>query len=148
VYTLDGFNQALIDTQDNMSLLVHTTKRLDNLEISILSSIPSGRIFYDCEIPQGISLPLQWDSPLISHKSQLRYNKTQYRLQHNHKYMVCTAIYIDLISQSKASSKHNIYIIICKVRIKPIYAKEQVTFDVNKLSTCCRKEKHWIYESI
>ena len=68
----------------------------------------------------------------------------QYRLKYKHKYMVCKPTYIDLISQDKASRKHIIYKNMQGT--KPAHVKVRVTVNVNKLSTCYRKEEHWIYD--
>jgi hypothetical protein len=67
----------------------------------------------------------------------------QHRLKHKHTYMVCKPTSTYLITQNKQVGRIT-YTNTCN-GTKPTHAKGQVIFNVDKLSTCYRKEEQWIY---
>ena len=92
-------------------------------------------------MPRYITLP-KWDGPLISQK-RANFDKISNRSNKaQHKYVVCKPINSYLITQVLASKKHNIYKHMQGT--KQTHAKGKVTFNENELSTCYRKEEHWI----
>ena len=79
--------------------------------------------------------PPKWDEPLISQKSQFRYIQEAIKAQHKNTCTWCANHHI---------GEHNIYKHMQGTKTNT--CKGRVTFNVNKLSTCYRKEEHWIYD--